>query len=86
MATSRAWESERGGRGESLGEHALAGAGAADEEKAVVSGGGDLDCPPGLGLAADVGEVGVDRGLSERRRLSGNELEGLGAAEVMGDL
>ena len=47
--------------GEAPGQHGLAGAGRAGEEQVVGPGGGDLQGPAGLVLAADVGEV-RDRG------------------------
>jgi len=54
--------------GQAPGQHGLAGAGRAGEEQVVGAGGGDLQGPAGLVLAADVGEVldRRDRGLRRR--------------------
>ena len=46
-------------RGEALGEHGFAGAGRADHEDVVATGGGDFEGALGDVLAADVAEVGV---------------------------
>ena len=45
--------------GQALGEHGLAGAGRADHEDVVATGGGDLEGALGDVLAADVAEVGL---------------------------
>jgi hypothetical protein len=52
----------------------------------VVAGGGDLERPPRLSLAADIGEVGIGCALRDGWRLCGCELKGLGAAKMAGDL
>ena len=54
--------------GEAPGQHRLAGAGRAGEEQVVGAGGGDLEGPAGLVLAADVGQVldQGDRGIGRR--------------------
>jgi hypothetical protein len=49
-----------GQTGEAPGQHGLAGAGRAGEEQVVGAGGGDLQGPAGLVLAADLGQV-LDR-------------------------
>ena len=55
------WRERRQQPRQALGEHRLAGPRRADEQQVVPAGGGDLQCPPGRRLAADVGQV-------ERRR------------------
>ncbi len=55
------WRERRQQPGQALGQHRLAGPRRTDEQEVVPTGGGDLQCPPGRRLAADVGQV-------ERRR------------------
>ena len=43
--------------GHAVGEHGFAGAGRADHQQVVTSGGGDFECALGVVLAADLREV-----------------------------
>ena len=62
--------------GQSLGEHRLARSGRADHQQVVPAGGGDLQCPTGDRLAADVGEVGRGRWVARRAADGGSSGHG----------